>query len=66
VIIRINEVVIGITSQDVPFFLSADEISHNRFDHRVSRLLNHTLLQQSYYPQFPPLPNAGAQVMLIQ
>ncbi|CAM9471035.1 unnamed protein product [Phaeothamnion confervicola] len=50
---KINEVVVGATSTDVLFDLSCDDVSHN-VGHRLARLTEHLLLQQSFYPLYPP------------
>lgn len=51
----IGGVVFGMTSVDVLFHLSSQEISRNSsIGDRLSRLLNHVLSQQTYYPLYPP------------
>lgn len=54
----VNEVVIGITSTDVLFHLSAQETNANLPPgSRLTRLAQHLLQQKSYYPLFPaPIP----------
>ena len=53
--LRINEVVVGITSNDTIFQMSADETNANLVPgSRLARIAQHLLEQQSYYPLFPP------------
>jgi DNA polymerase alpha subunit B len=53
--LRINETIIGITSNDVFFQISADETNGNlESGSRLSRIAQHMLEQQSYCPLFPP------------
>jgi DNA polymerase alpha subunit B len=56
----IDGVVIGLTSTDILFHLGAEEISsaqqHQSTD-RISRLVQHVLTQQTYYPLYPPHPD---------
>eukprot|EP01035_Chromulina_nebulosa_P023539 gene23539-30520_t len=63
---RINEVLFGITSQDVLFSLSSDETSINIGTNRLSRLAGHILQQQSFCPQFPMPSGSISQVDLRQ
>lgn len=52
---KINEVVIGISSTDVLFHLSAEETNaHLEPGSRLRRIAQHMLQQRSYYPLFPP------------
>ena len=56
--LKINEVVIGITSTDVLFHMSADEANSNLPPgSRMARIAQHLLQQRSYYPLFPPAPS---------
>ena len=50
---RFNEVLFGMTSNDVLFSLSADETSKNTGNQRLARLAGHILQQQSFSPIFP-------------
>lgn len=59
--IRVNETLIGATSTDVLFALSADECSMN-VGNRMSRLAGHILEQQSFYPMFPAPEKIHPQV----
>jgi DNA polymerase alpha subunit B len=53
--LKINEVVIGITSNDTIFQMSADETNANlEPGSRLTRIAQHLLQQRSYYPLFPP------------
>ena len=61
-LLRINEVVFGICSNDALFALSSDEISKQP-GHRMCRMAGHLLQQQSFSPHFPPPPSALAQVL---
>jgi DNA polymerase alpha subunit B len=58
--LKINEVIVGITSTDILFHLSADETSANlEMGSRLARLSQHMLQQRSYYPLFPAAPNTN-------
>ncbi len=59
---RVNETVIGATSNDVLFSLSSDEVSAN-CGNRMTRLAAHTLEQQSFAPMFPAPANSHQQVV---
>lgn len=53
--LRINELVVGVTSTDVLFHMNADETNANlEPGSRLARIAQHLLQQQSYYPLFPP------------
>ncbi len=52
VIYRVNETLFGVTSNDILFSLSADEVSQNA-GNRMARLAEHVLEQQSFSPIFP-------------
>lgn len=53
--LQINEMVIGITSNDAIFQMSADETNANLAPgSRLTRIAQHLLEQRSYYPLFPP------------
>ena len=60
-IIRVNEIVVGVTSIDPLSALSSDEVSNN-IEHRLPRLAEHLLQQQSFFPVFPPPRNLGPQL----
>jgi DNA polymerase alpha subunit B len=52
--LKINEVVVGITSTDVLFHMNADETNANlEPGSRLARISQHMLQQRSYYPLFP-------------
>mmetsp|Transcript_118648 Transcript_118648/g.232972 ORF Transcript_118648/g.232972 Transcript_118648/m.232972 type:complete len:169 (-) Transcript_118648:94-600(-) len=52
---RVNEITIGATSTDVLFHMSAEEINSNlEPGTRLRRIAQHMLMQQSFYPLFPP------------
>ena len=57
-------VLFGVTSNDVLFALSSDEVSCSSGPgfHRIARLAAHVLQQRSFAPQFPPANNSIAQV----
>jgi DNA polymerase alpha subunit B len=63
---RVNEMVFAATSQDVLCSLSMEEMSAGIMDHRMTRMMNHMMLQQSFFPQFPPPPSLGAQLDMRQ
>lgn len=63
---RINEVLVGVTSQDILMTMSAEEISRCPQEaNKTSRLLSHMLHQQSFFPLLPPPAAMGAQVLVI-
>jgi hypothetical protein len=52
--LKVNEVVVGITSTDVLFHMSADEANANlEPGSRLVRISQHMIQQQCYYPLFP-------------
>ena len=52
---RVNEITIGVTSTDVLFHLCAEEINSSlEPGSRLRRIAQHMLMQQSFYPLFPP------------
>lgn len=52
---RVNEITIGVTSTDVLFHISTEEINANlEPGSRLRRIAQHMLTQQSFYPLFPP------------
>lgn len=59
----INEVAVGITTNDILCHLSGDEVSFNT-GNRLARLAAHLLQQQSFYPLFPPPADGQAQLDL--
>jgi len=63
--IKINEVVIGITSTDVLLHMSMDETNAKLPPgSRIERLCQHFLQQRSYYPIFPPPSLPGMETNL--
>ena len=61
-------VLFGVTSNDVLFALSSDEVSCTSGPgfHRIARLAAHVLQQRSFAPQFPPAANSVAQLDMRQ
>ena len=60
--LRINEVVVGITSTDVLFHTSTNETNGNLpAGTRLARIAQHLLQQRSYYPLFPAAINLDWQ-----
>ncbi|XP_037833291.1 DNA polymerase alpha subunit B isoform X2 [Kryptolebias marmoratus] len=51
----IGGVTFGLTSTDILFHMSAEEISCGTGSDRFSRILKHILTQRSYYPLYPPV-----------
>ncbi|XP_026187098.1 DNA polymerase alpha subunit B [Mastacembelus armatus] len=51
----IDGVTFGLTSTDILFHMSAEEISCGTGSDRFSRILKHMLCQRSYYPLYPPV-----------
>lgn len=63
--IKINDITIGMTSTDTLLHLSSEEINQNLVPGtRISRLAEHCIQQQSYYPIFPAPSSAGINVNL--
>lgn len=61
--LRVNEVTIGVSSSDVLFDLSGDEVSAGgQGTNRLARLAGHMVQQQSFYPLFPPPAGSAAQL----
>jgi DNA polymerase alpha subunit B len=57
--IKVNEVVIGVTSTDVLFHINCDSTSANLPPSgRLSRIAQHLIQQRSYYPLFPAAKGA--------
>ncbi|KAJ0173714.1 hypothetical protein K1T71_010863 [Dendrolimus kikuchii] len=52
--ININGIVIGVTSNDILMQISQEEISLGKGGDKLSRLASHIIMQQSYYPLWPP------------
>jgi hypothetical protein len=57
-----NEVLVGVCSNDVLFTMSSDEVSLNIEGNRLARLAGHLLQQQSFSPQFPVPQSLLSQV----
>ena len=53
-VIRINDVVIGISNQDYHFHMSQEDVVVNSKSERMVRLSGHLIDQQSYFPIFLP------------
>jgi DNA polymerase alpha subunit B len=52
--LQINELIIGVTSTDVLFHVSAEETNANlESGSRMARIAQHMVQQRSYYPLFP-------------
>jgi DNA polymerase alpha subunit B len=57
--LKINEVVVGVTSTDVLMHLGKEEIAQRPVgSNRLERLVDHLVHQQSFYPLFPA-PSGG-------
>jgi len=55
--LKINELVVGVTSTDVLFHIGADETNANLPPgSRLERISQHLIQQRSYYPLFPAAP----------
>ena len=62
---KINEVVFGVTSTDILFHMSTEEIHHNLPPNtRLRRIGQHVLQQRSYYPLFPPPAHSATNIDL--
>lgn len=59
---RVNEVLVGVCSNDVLFTMSSDEVSQAIEGNRLARLAGHLLQQQSFSPQFPVPQSLLSQV----
>ena len=65
--LKVNEVVIGVTSTDALFHISAEETNANLAPgSRLKRISEHLLQQRSYYPVFPPPQSSPTNVDLKQ
>jgi DNA polymerase alpha subunit B len=52
--LQINELIVGVTSTDVLFHVSAEETNANlESGSRMARIAQHMVMQRSYYPLFP-------------
>lgn len=61
---KVNETVIGVTSNDAIFHISADETnSHLEPGSRLGRIAQHMLQQRCYYPLFPGKTNLDLKHM---
>ncbi|CAG4931941.1 unnamed protein product [Parnassius apollo] len=54
--LNISGIVVGITSTDVLMHISQEEISLGMGGDKLARLASHILMQQTYYPLWPPPP----------
>ena len=62
---KINEVVFGVTSNDVLFHVSSEETNANlEPGSRLRRIAQHMLQQGSYYPLYPPPPSMPTNLNL--
>ena len=65
--LKINEVVVGVTSTDALFHISSEETNANlEPGSRLRRISQHLLQQRSFYPLFPPPANMPANLDLKQ
>ena len=63
--IKINDITIGVTSTDALLHLSNEVLCQGLPPHtRMSRLVEHFIRQQSYYPLFPPSSSAIEEMNL--
>uniref|UniRef100_A0A915HT71 DNA polymerase alpha subunit B n=1 Tax=Romanomermis culicivorax TaxID=13658 RepID=A0A915HT71_ROMCU len=62
-VIELNGISFGLTSTDILFHLSKEEIS-NADGNRMTRLLNHLMTQRRFYPLYPP--NEDLNVDFVQ
>ncbi|TMW63425.1 hypothetical protein Poli38472_002366 [Pythium oligandrum] len=62
----INDVVVGVSALDIVMHLSSNELyrAQARDQNRLLRLCQQVVDQRSYYPLFPPPPNAEAPIDL--
>jgi DNA polymerase alpha subunit B len=63
--LSINEMVVGISSQDILYELRSEELAHTSGD-LMGRLVRHLIEQRHYFPLFPPtergkLPKTGTE-----
>lgn len=65
--LKINEVVIGVSSTDALFHISTDEANANlEPGSRLARISQHMLQQRSYYPLFPAAPGTNLDLKRMQ
>ncbi|PZC75490.1 hypothetical protein B5X24_HaOG206031 [Helicoverpa armigera] len=62
--LNINGIVIGVTSTDILMHISQEEISSGMGGDKLSRLASHILMQQSYYPLWPPAQGMAVDAAL--
>ena len=62
--VSLNEVVVGITSQDVLFDLSRETVTFNEQGEVMSRLPGLVMQQRHFYPLFPPARGSGKVMQL--
>uniref|UniRef100_A0A667X4D4 DNA polymerase alpha subunit B n=1 Tax=Myripristis murdjan TaxID=586833 RepID=A0A667X4D4_9TELE len=62
----IEGVTFGLTSTDILFHMSAEEISCAPGSDRFSRILKHMLTQRSYYPLYPPVEEVNMDYEKLQ
>ncbi|CAH2045616.1 unnamed protein product, partial [Iphiclides podalirius] len=52
--LNISGIVVGVTGADVLMHISQEEISHGMGGDKLARLASHIVMQQTYYPLWPP------------
>lgn len=57
----INEITFSISSSDILFDLSMEEISRGQTVDRMTRLATHLIEQRSFYPLFPSASKANVE-----
>lgn len=62
--LNINGIVIGVTSTDILMHIGQEEISSGMVGDKLSRLAGHTVMQQTYYPLWPPPPGVAVDAGL--
>ena len=61
-VVRINDVVFGISNHDYHFHMGQEDVVVNSKRERMVRLSSHMLDQRSYYPIFPPPASASVDI----
>ncbi|KAJ8713937.1 hypothetical protein PYW08_007557 [Mythimna loreyi] len=62
--LNINGIVVGVTSTDILMHISQEEISTGMGGDKLSRLAGHILMQQTYYPLWPPAQGLSVDAAL--
>ncbi|CAH0690090.1 unnamed protein product [Spodoptera exigua] len=62
--LNISGIIVGVTSTDILMHISQEEISVGMGGDKLSRLAGHILMQQTYYPLWPPAQSLSVDAAL--